>query len=475
VSGLLTSSLVKNAGRVLAAFVSLILITGTGYYWSTYRRASNALPHILLPVGRQPPTKPGAKPLPDIDGKDQNILIVGNDDRTDMTNAEVKELHTGRDGGSEATDTMMIVHIPADGSKATLISLPRDSYVAIPGHGMNRLNAAYAEAYSESSGNHLAKEQAGAGLLIKTVENLTGLTMDHYVQVDLIGFYRISKAIGGVPINLCQAVDDTHAHNVAEGQDGGSGFHMSAGRHTISGVTALEFVRQRHNLPLGDLNRVERQRYFLTAAFRKVQSAGILLNPSKLNALIDAVDKSIYVDEGFNLTTLAEQLSNLSANNIVGKTIPIAGDDSNSPVGDVLEVNPAQVKTFVRKIIGKVDPKMNTAKAVSPKTVTVSVLNGGTVNGAAAGNARTLRAAGFRTSAANSNSRAASTTIEYADGMQSQARTLALFVPGALLVEDHVSTLTLVLGRDGLSAKAHPTKAAHAKKTTKAIDSHCIY
>jgi hypothetical protein len=250
---------------------------------------------------------------------------------------------------------------------------------------------------------------------------------------------------------------------------------MSAGRHTISGVTALEFVRQRHNLHGSDLGRVERQRYFLTAAFRRVQSAGILFDPGRLDALIGAVHRSVFVDQNLSLATLAEQLSNLSANNIVGKTIPIAGDNPNSPVGDVLDVNPAQVKTFVRKIIGPVDPTMNTAKAVSPKTVTVSVLNGGTANGAAASNAKTLRAAGFHTSAANSNSRAASTTIEYADGMQSQARTLALFVPGALLVEDHVSTLTLVLGHDGLTAKAHPTKAAHAKKTTKAIDSHCIY
>jgi LCP family protein required for cell wall assembly len=464
------------AFRVIATLVSAALVVGTAFYWSTYRRANNNIQRVEVQVGQHTTqTKNGGKPAPDIDGKDENILIVGNDDRTGMTNKEVKELHTGRDGGSEATDTMMIVHIPADGSRATLISLPRDSYVNIPGHGMNRLNAAYSEAYASSSGGHLAKVAAGANLLIKTIEDLTGLTIDHFVQVGLIGFVRISTAIGGVPINLCASVDDTVAHNRADGQGGGSGFDMTKGHHVISGVTALEFVRERHNLPNSDLSRVERQRYFLTAAFRKIQSAGVLFDPSRLNALINAVDKSLYVDQSLNLTSLAEQLGNLSANNIVGETIPIAGDNNDSPVGDVLTVNPAAVKTFIRKIIGPLDPKMETAKAVSPNTVTVSVLNGGNVNGAAATDAQTLKKAGFHTSAGNAPHGSQSTTIEYADGMQSQARTLAAYIPGALLVETHVAKLTLVLGRDGLAANSTPKTASHAKKTKTAIDAHCVY
>ena len=128
-----------------------------------------------------------------------------------MTAAEAKALHTGRTTGSLSTDTMMIVHIPADGSKATLISLPRDSYVDIPGYGKNKLNSAYAQAYNDASGDDDAKRAAGANVLIKTVTNLTGLTIDHYVQVGLLGFYRISNAIGGVTVNLCNAVDDSYS------------------------------------------------------------------------------------------------------------------------------------------------------------------------------------------------------------------------------------------------------------------------
>ena len=174
-----------------------------------------------------------------------------------------------------STDTMMIVHVPADGTKATLISLPRDSYVHIKGHGMDRLNSAYVYGYNDA-GNVSTDQRrsAGANLLISTITDLTGLTINHYIQVSLLGFYEISDAIGGVPVTLCHAVDDTHAANQAAGLSGGSGLKLSKGRHVIKGVTALEFVRQRHFLPRGDLDRVRRQQYFLTAAFRQVASVG---------------------------------------------------------------------------------------------------------------------------------------------------------------------------------------------------------
>jgi LCP family protein required for cell wall assembly len=263
-----------------------------------------------------------------------------------MTAQQVRQLHVGFDGGSMATDTMMILHVPANGSKATLISLPRDSYVNIPGHGMNRLNAAYAMAYGAASGTQDQKRTAGANLLIQTIQDLTGLTINHYVQISFMGFYDISNAIGGVPINLCHSVDDTHAANVAAGLDGGSGFKMSKGHHTIRGVTALEFVRQRHFLTGGDLDRVRRQQYFLAAAFRKVASVGLLF---KLNSLGDALKKDVYMDPGLHLAGLAQQMENLSADNIIGKTIPTTPETIDG--NDVLVVHPAQVQRFVDQLV----------------------------------------------------------------------------------------------------------------------------
>lgn len=334
----------KPLGLVVGTLLSVSLLILAGYLWVTFRDINNGLNrpnNITVGVAPKNRAQPAA-----FQGTDQNILLVGNDDRTEMTNAEVKQLKVGRDGGSLATDTMIILHVPADGSKATLISLPRDSWVHIPGYGYNRLNSAYSFGYNNTHGSRQRREGAGANLLIQTVQNLTGLTIDHYVQVSLLGFYEISKAIGGVPINLCHSVDDTHAYNVAHGEDGGSGFKMSKGHHVIQGVTALEFVRQRHNLPGGDLDRVKRQQYFLAQAFRQVASVGII---TKLHGLGDAIKRNIIVDPSLNIVDLGKQMENLSGQNISGKTIPTTPQTIDG--NDVLAVNPKQVEAFVAKAI----------------------------------------------------------------------------------------------------------------------------
>jgi len=457
------------AVKAVSALLSITLVVAFGYGWSYYRSLNGGLNRVAI-------NKPGgASGTHDIDGKDENLLIFGNDDRSQLTDAQVKELHVGRDGGSLATDSMLIAHIPANGSKATLISLPRDSYVAIPGYGMNRLNSAYSDGYIHASGDRNAKVAAGANLLIQTIYDLTGLTINHFIQISLLGFVELSDAVGGVTVDLCHAVDDTVAHNKAIGSDGGSGLVLSAGKHSISGITALEFVRQRHGLAGGDLDRSARQRYFLTAAFRKVASIGII---TKLGQLKSAIQKALIVDSGLSLTSLAAQMANLSANNIVGKSIPLAGVNHNSPVGDVLLVDPAQVKTFVNGLITDTPSALSKASLVAPSTVTVSVQNKGTVNGAATTATGVLNNLGFHASVDQSASGSQeSTTINYAKGMESQAKTLAKYVPGAVLQESDVSVLTLVLGGDGLTAKASSsssTPTSSSSSATKAVDSGCI-
>jgi LCP family protein required for cell wall assembly len=365
--------------KIVAAVLSFSVVFVSAYVWVNYRKLDNGLRRLSISTG---PQQSATGAVSDIDGKDQNLLVIGNDDRSTMTDREVRQLGTGRDGGSLATDTMIIVHVPADGSKATLISLPRDSYVNIPGFGMNKLNSAYASAYAAAKGNAEVKRAAGANLLIRTITNLTGLTIDHFLQVDLIGFYRISNALGGVTVNLCRAVNDPdYSHLV-----------MSAGRHTIQGVQALEFVRQRHGLANGDIDRTARQRYFLTAAFRKVASAGTLLNSRKLANLVSAVDKSVYVDRTFSLASLIKQMSNLSANNIGGNSIPYERY-ATVDVGSVLIVNPAKVKAFVNNLIsprppvapttprGSVGPSAGTSSAAPvPVRAPARPLDAGCIN-----------------------------------------------------------------------------------------------
>lgn len=359
----------RPVGRVVGSIVSIALLVLSGYVWYQFRDLNNNTSRLNVAVGRH---NQGGAAQPFSNGKDQNLLIVGNDDRQNMTDAEVKELHLGRDGGSLATDTMMIVHVPADGSRATLISLPRDTFVSIPdGYRPNKLNSAYASAYSDAKAAGKTDTQArtaGANLLLKTVVGITGLSIDHYVQIDLLGFYRLSKAIGGVPVTLCNNVDDRNKTVLArEGVRGGSGLYLSKGRHLLSGRDALSFVRQRHGLQGGDFARVKRQQYFLTAAFRQVASAGILF---KLRELGDALKRSVYFDGSLNLLDLAKQLEKLTANKITGKTIPVAADGS---------INEATVKRFVRTLIAGTDATASqSASAQSTKPTTAAPTKTGT-------------------------------------------------------------------------------------------------
>ncbi len=351
---------VRPIGRVVGSILSIVLLVVAGYLWYSFQNLNKGVTRLGVTVGQAP-----TKSKHDIDGQDQNILVVGNDDRTNMTSAEVRELKVGRDGGSLATDTMMIVHIPADGSQAALISLPRDTEVAIPDgyQSPNKLNSPYASAYVDAKQHGATDDQArtaGANLLVKTVTNLTGLTINHYVQVDLLGFYRIAQAIGGIPVTLCHNVNDTVAYNRAHGETGGSGLHLSKGHHTLNAVQSLEFVRQRHNLPRGDFDRVKRQQYFLTAAFRKVASVGIF---TKLNAIGDALKRSLYLDPSLNLVDLAKQLQGLSADHIIGRTIPTYTDSNGS-----VQANPKRVQSFVEKLIGQGSSSSSSSSSTAPSS-----------------------------------------------------------------------------------------------------------
>jgi LCP family protein required for cell wall assembly len=400
-----------------------------------------------------------------IDGSAQNILIVGNDDRDSATDAELAQLGTTRDGGSYNTDTMMLLHVPADGSKATVISFPRDSYVAIPGHGMNKLNSAYPDGMNDSHGD----KGKAASLLETTIENLTGLKIDHFVQVDLLGFYRISDAIGGIQVCLTQGARGAkYTGEVGDGIDSGyepngkfvpdyTNIDLPAGTSTIKGLQALAFVRQRHGLPHGDLDRIKRQQYFLSAVFRKLVSGGTLLNPIKLENLLKAVTSSLTMDQSLDPLKLAKQMQNLSAGNVTFTTIPTLGDNPNSPVGDVVEVNTAAMPDFINRLIGNPSgDAYSKAKAADPSSVTVAVVNDTNSNGLEQSNAAALNKLGFKTTIPPATSDVvAKTVIEYPQGQEAAAKAVAAAVPGAAVSQSSkVSTVTLVLGNNGIQVKS---------------------
>jgi LCP family protein required for cell wall assembly len=350
VTGLRSRHGVRVGVRALFASVSLVVMVGSGIAWVTFKNFTQDVPH-----GSPVPALTAGETDPD--GAAQNILLVGSDTRAGATRAELKALHTGQDKSTVNADTMMVLHVPADGGEPSLVSFPRDSWVTIPGHGRGKINSAYPDAYyaAKSAGRtERQAESAGIIMTIKTIHALTGLYIDHYMQVNLFGFVKISDAVGGVTVKLCHAVDDSAAANHAAGFDnGGSGFKMSAGVHRISGVTALEFVRQRHFLPNGDLDRIKRQQYFLKAAFQKIASAGMLLNPFKLRDLLKAISSSLLVDPGLNLISLAQQFESLTAGKIHFATIPNRGARLIYPDGvetSIVAVNHAAMPAFIASL-----------------------------------------------------------------------------------------------------------------------------
>lgn len=448
----------------MAAALSFIVLLGSGIAWAMYQDFTTHVPHGL-PV---PQLAPGQ---PDLDGKDQDILLVGSDSRLGATPAELKQLATVADGGTVNSDTIMVLHVPADGSRPTIVSFPRDAWVDIPGHGQGKLNSAYP--YGFNAAQHAGQgvreaESAGIVLTIRALEQLTGLHIDHYVQVDLLGFYRISEAIGGVPVCLLHA-QNAQTDSDADGK-GYSGIDLPAGRSVIKGTQALAFVRQRHGLPNGDLDRIRRQQYFLSAAFDKITSTGTLLNPFKLTALLHAVQSSLLTDSALNIVSLARQFASLAGGNISFVTVPNDGAQVIYPDGvetSIVAINKAAIPAFVATLRGQaVDDSLKSVAPARPPTVTVDVLNGTDAIGLATRNANQLTALGFHTNTVGSATPTNTTLIEYPAGAAPAAKAVAAVVPGAhVLQTTAVQRTTLILGSDGHQVRgttAETTAAAPA-------------
>jgi LCP family protein required for cell wall assembly len=343
--------------RIAIAALSVLVLAVTGYCWSQVQALAAGLTRANV-IGPGPAS--GAAPVAVASvSPEQNILLVGLDTRSDaqgnpLPRAVLDQLHAGAGTtGGDNTDTMIVVHIPAGSGTATAISIPRDSYVAIAGgYGTHKINSAYtygkhaaATALSSHgvSGAALEVQSAaqGARTAILTVQQLTGLTITHYGAVTLVGFAAISQAVGGVPVCLNNPVDDPL-----------SGAVFPAGPQVLQGAQALAFVRQRHGLPLGDLDRIKRQQVFLASLARTVLSGATLTDPGRLSALLAAIEKALTIDQGWDVLSFAQQLQGLSAGHITFTTIPIVSPSLRTPDdGDAVQVNPHQVLTFVQGLV----------------------------------------------------------------------------------------------------------------------------
>lgn len=298
-----------------------------------------------------------------------NYLVVGSDNREGLTKEQIREL---RVGGTDVaaggrSDTMLLVHISKARDAAFIVSLPRDTLVTIPAHisqdgksqipdRPGKLNAAFAF--------------GGAPLLIETIELMTALKIDHYIEVSFAGFVGVVDALGGIKVCSKVDIDDPKSHLV-----------MKAGYHLLNGVESLKFVRTRDFDGRGDIGRMERQQQFVSAIIRKATSSGTLLNPIKLANFYQATISTVKMDEGVSkndLLTLGKQMSNLSSGSVRTLTVPLSNPNGRHPtVGSVViwdEVLAPELwdrikndAALVDTVLPATDPSASASSKASPK------------------------------------------------------------------------------------------------------------
>jgi LCP family protein required for cell wall assembly len=250
------------------------------------------------------------------DGPGTNWLLVGSDSREGLDTDRQAELGTG-DTAGRRTDTVMLVHIPEGEGKPTMVSLPRDSYVAIPGHGKDKLNAAFA--------------YGGSQLLSRTVEDATGVRIDHYAEIGLGGFADITDAIGGVDMCIKEPLHDPKAN-----------LDLQPGCQNLAGPQALGYVRTRASAR-GDLDRVEHQREFLAALTEKASSPWVLLNPFQSVPLVLNTSGAFLVgqeDHVWHLGSLAFAMNGIASGQGVTTTVPFGRFGETDDGASVIKWDP---------------------------------------------------------------------------------------------------------------------------------------
>ncbi|HET7247057.1 MAG TPA: LCP family protein [Streptosporangiaceae bacterium] len=318
--------------RLLLAFLAglvvvlLILVIGGYFYLDGKLNRSN----VLASYAGQPAAGAGS-----------NWLITGSDSRQGLTRKQERKYHTGIDIGGQRSDTILLLHIPGNGGPAVLVSLPRDSYVKIPGYGWNKLNAAYSF--------------GGPKLLAQTVQNATGLRIEHYMGIGFGGLVNVVNSVGGV--TMC------FKHSL---HDAASGVHLKKGCQTLSGGQALSFVRVRHTFASQDLQREQNQRVFIKALLSKLTSPGVMFNPfSVVPAALGSVN-SLSVDDGTHLNQLVSVAFALRQPKTT--TVPIGNSNLATAAGDAVQWDSAQA--------GRLFHDLNTDTPLPKRLLTGSHLQG---------------------------------------------------------------------------------------------------
>ncbi|WP_428986186.1 LCP family protein [Streptomyces pyxinae] len=383
-------------------------------------------------------------------GHGTNVLLVGTDGRDKITEEEKEKYRLGG-APCHCTDTIMLLHISADRTRASVISLPRDSYAEVPGHtdattGKRhlahpvKLNAAYAE--------------GGPTLTVRTVEHMTGVKIDHYLEVDFTAFMRTVDAVGGVEICTAKPMKDNY-----------TGLVLDSGTHWLDGGQALQYVRSRHVDGASDLGRMQRQQRFMAALIDRTTSGGVLLNPVRLREVAGSVLGSVRADQGFRteeMLALARAMRGFTAASSEFTSVPVANAGYQvKGIGSTVKWDPVKSKKLfaaVREdqpLAGRL-PRTAARKKlveVSPQQIRVQVYNGTRLHGLGATVDSALRSTGFSTTRTplNGDRRdVARTVISFDPRWDRSARSLATALPGSVLhpVSGQGATLKVTAGEN---------------------------
>jgi LCP family protein required for cell wall assembly len=460
----------KRVLKITAISLSVLIMVTAGAGWWFYEHLNGNINAIAIDDGA------GGKEKADAFGRTPiNLLVMGSDARSSATDCKLGGgcSTTGVQTGNGNADVEMVVHISADRSNATVMSIPRDTMTQVPACQDPKSSQSTSGYYGQIN----SALQYGQECQVKAVHALTGITIDHFVQMDFSGVVKMSDAVGGVSVCVNADVYDTYSH-----------LKLAKGTHTLKGTAALEFVRSRHGFGDGsDLGRTVSQHLFLSAMIRKFKSAGTLTDPTAVYNLADAATKALTVDTGLGtvkkLIGLAADLDKVPTKRMTFTTMQTGADPANAN----RVVPAAAAKSLFATIAndqsltsssGKKSAAATataTAAAVPAAQIAVTVENGTSISGRASTVATSLVDGGFSsgTTTGNASVSATTTTLTYGTGQKAEAQTVAkaIGLSSSRLKQGTGTGLTLVIGTDWPSGTTFPG-ASPAPADTKAATSN---
>ena len=424
----------RRAGRVLSwiALTMAVLIlglAGVGYVLVRHYNGNiDRISGVFTNRGKAPPAAPHHA---------MNVLLVGSDTRAGDNGKGTGGHHLT---AGQRSDTIILAHLYGRSDNALFVSFPRDSYVEIPAWTDPKTGVVHRSRHDKINS---AISEGGPALLIATIEKLTDIRVDHYVQVDFVGFKKMVDKLGGVEICLKQDVNDVKSR-----------LTLSKGRHHINGTTALAFARDRHSFAGQDLDRIKNQQQLIGSMIHKVLSSGTLLNPLKLNGFLNAATSSLQVDEKLtfgDMKNIALRVRGFNSGHVLFTTVPFSNPAARINGASVVQLDPVADEALFSSL--RQDKAPGTpAKAgaaakltVKPANIRVRVYNGSGIAGRGRKAFNDLTAIGFATTGTPSNrgTGATQTTIFYGPSKADSAKTLAAAIPGSVVQEDPTLTRTL--------------------------------